>query len=169
MPDQTLYNNCRSEMKGQGNIVEYALLVFFIVIIIFVLIVFITGFQLFQIDTEAQKQSLDRTLSLSKQFMVSGYFTNKDSVFDDAKLTAATGLACSDFEKTFGSSWFLEVRTLDNKSQKECSMENYPDCNYWKICVKNNPKNISYIFPVNVFSKTDDMVSLASLKVGIYR
>lgn len=155
------------KLGGQGNILEYALLIFFIAIILFVIIVFLTGFQIFQIDTEFQKQGLDRALSLSKQLMGSQYFTSGDAIFDDAKLTAAGDVSCRDIEKIFGPEWFFEVRVFGSVQQRECTKENYPDCNYWEFCTKNL-RNISYVFPVNIFRKSGGMTEIGSLKVGIY-
>jgi len=154
-------------MKGQGNILEYALMIFFVMVIIFILIAFLTGFQLFQIDADFRKLGLDRAISLSKHFMSPGYFADEELVLDDARLTASAGL-CSELEGVYGHEWFIEARVFDNKQQAECNEAIYPECNYWRICAKNKA-NISYIFPVNIYRKASGQVALGSLKVGVYR
>ena len=153
-------------LAGQGNILEYALMVFFIVIIIFILILFLTGFQIFQFDSELQRQTLDRALYLSKQAMSSQFFTTKYAMFDGAKLAASTGM-CREFENSFGSEWFFQVSILGRGEKTPCTELNYPDCSQWDICVKNS-RNIYYTFPVNIYNKAKDIVDIGTLRVGVY-
>jgi hypothetical protein len=155
--------------KAQIGIMEYVLLTFFILVIIVAVILFFTGWQLFQMDLEKSKEAGDKTLSLTKQFLNTPYMVKENSVFDDGKLTALVSLSdvCKDLEAVFGFDWFLEITIFDNNSRIECVWGNYPDCNFWSLCKKNRT-HISYVVPVNVYRKTSERMDLGVLKVGVY-
>jgi hypothetical protein len=94
-------------------------------------------------------------------------FTNGDSMFDDAKLTAINAsITCEDLRKILGTGWYVKIKALDMDGEKPCKWNEYPDCNVWSICdyMADHKANI---FPVNVYRKVSDKVSLGMLEVGV--
>jgi hypothetical protein len=168
-------------MKGQTGMMEYILMVFFIMVIIVVLIIFLSGWQVTQLQLEKSKGSFDRALSVTKMALDSPYLVKEDSMFDDTKLASALrpGM-CEEMEKVFGQNWFLEVCTGECMGCEGecvvCEANAYdPDCNYWSLC-KSEGRYDAYVLPVNVYRKmayvyTDSVfprTDLGTLKVGVF-
>lgn len=151
-------------MKGQGKILEYAILVFFMAVILFLIISLLTGFQILQVERETQRQTLERALSISKRLYSSPYIADEELMLNGKKLTSASEISCAKLEDVFGPEWFMKVRLINGQALK-CSMSSYPECSYWEMCIKNK-KNISYVFPVNVM--INDKTMLAYMEVGVY-
>jgi len=156
--------------KAQASIMEYILLTFFILLIIVALMFFLSWWQFSQIGMEEHKLRVEKTLFLAKYVSNSPYFVKENSIFDDAKLTAVKSLGsdiCRDFEEVFGYNWFIRVRVFDDEAEIPCSWGNYPDCNVWDFCTKNQ-KNISRIIPVNIYRKILEENGIGIMEVGIY-
>jgi Tfp pilus assembly protein PilE len=161
------WNDMKTEkskfMKGQGQMLEYVLLMVFIVIVILALIFFLTWWQISQLSVEKSKNQQDRTLSLIKQFLDSPYMTKENSMFDDGKLTALAmtdneiDKSCQRLQAVYGTDWYAEIRLKDGKPPAKCDQMNYPDgtrdCNYWTLCEQQQGAKgkVSQIIPVNVY------------------
>jgi len=164
-------------MSGQASILEYALMTFFVLVVIIGLIIFLSYWQITQLGIEETKTRTDRVLFLTKHFLNSQQFVKRDSMFDDGKLTALVSLpnACEELQKVFGLDWFAEIRVLDGSATKECTWTNYPDCNSWSFCVESK-RNISYVVPTNIYRRIGYILTTGilgrtdtgTLEVGVY-
>lgn len=158
-------------MKGQANLMEHILLIFFIMVIIVAIILFMTSFQFSQISMEKAKTERDKALAIAKVLVNSQYFVKDDGVFDSGKLTAIKNMAdCRELERIFGSNWFLEVKVLDkNEVIIPCSWTNQ-NCNYWLLssCGNEGKKNISYVIPVNVYRTGIGRYDIGVATAGVY-
>ena len=148
-----------SQFKGQGQMLEYVLMMVFIVAVILGLIFFLTWWQISQLGVEQTKNQQDRALSLLKQFTDSPYMTKENSVFDDAKLTVLSSMipdACERLQGVYGTDWHAEIRLFDDNPLTKCTQTSYPDgireCNYWTICPDLPAKaKITRVIPVNIY------------------
>jgi hypothetical protein len=146
-------------MKSQGQMLEYVLMMVFIVAVVLGLIFFLTWWQISQLSVEQSRNQQDRALSLLKQLSNSPYLAKEDSVLDDAKLTVMSGMipdACSRLQKIYGTDWNAEVRLFDDKPLKPCTQSTYPDgnedCNYYTFCpVLPTKTRITRVIPVNIY------------------
>jgi len=175
-------------MKSQAAITEYLVLVIMIVLIAFIAVVLLFGFELLNTGTEQAKSRERRALFTLESFAAStalnGPQYQKGSFFEDARLTAAT---CGDLENLFGSGWWAEVRVLKDKAYCDslpvwrrskcqqdmrreenivCTKQNYPSCGIWRFCAREE-KMIYTSVPVNVYRKINNTVDLGILTVGI--
>lgn len=155
-------------MKGQAQLMEYVLLSFFIVLIIVMITVFLTSWQITSTSSEQRRLFYDRAEFLLRAFTNSPYI-NKDtykegSMLEDSKLTAIT---CEDLESLYGTGWFAEIESLG--SDIECSPETYDNyCGKWEYCKKEGNAAIFEI-PVNIYRKTTGEIDIGFLRVGLYR
>jgi len=157
--------------KGQSEIMEYILMVVFIVAAIIAIIIFLTWWNLQQFQMDAFKNRQDRIVGIGQYMMGDYMFTNGDSVFDDAKLTAINAsMNCDDLQKILGTNWYVKIKALDMGGEKPCKWNDYPDCNVWSICTyKENAKDrFGQNFPVNVYRKVWDKTALGVLYVEVY-
>ncbi len=164
-------------VSGQISILEYALLTFFVMVVIIGLIIFLSYWQVTQLGVEETRTRMDRALFLTKHFLNSQQFVKRDSMFDDGKLTALFSLpnACEELQEVFGLDWFAEIRVLDGNAPKECTWTNYPDCNYWSFCVEDK-SNRSYDVPTNIYRRIGYTLTtgvlgrtdIGILRVGVY-
>jgi len=159
------------QRKGQSEIMEYILMVVFIVAAIIAIIIFLTWWNLQQFQMDAFKNRQDRVVGIGQYIMGDYMFTNGDSVFDDAKLTAINAsMSCDDLQKILGTNWYVKIKALDMAGEKPCKWNDYPDCNVWSICTyKENAKDrLGQNFPVNVYRKVSDKTALGVLYVEVY-
>lgn len=160
----------RSERKGQVSIMEYILLTFFILMVILALIFFLSWWQLTQLGMEEHKLKMEKVFLAASHVTNSPYFVKENAIFDDAKLTAAKSLGpsiCKDFEKFLGFDWFIKIKSFEGDGDVPCTWMNYPDCNSWEFCTKNQ-KNTSRILPVNIYRKVSEKNAVGILEVGVY-
>lgn len=151
---------------------EYLLLSFFILMVILVMILFLTGWFFSQQGLEQQNIEKERALTMLERLTNSPLFVKENSVFDDSKLIAIQSLgetsACRDFQDLFGSGWFMELEVL-SRPGGDCDWSSYLNCGHWKlVCGRAGARNISYDLPVNIYRKVEDRTDLGSLKAGIY-
>jgi hypothetical protein len=67
----------------------------------------------------------------------------------------------------FGYNWFIKFRAFNGDEKIPCTWGNYPDCNAWEFCTKNQ-KNISRAIPVNIYRKIPEENGIGIMEVGIY-
>jgi hypothetical protein len=157
--------------KGQSEIMEYILMVVFIVAAIIAIIIFLTWWNLQQFQMDAFKNRQDRVVGIGQYMMGDYIFTDGDSVFDDAKLTAINAsMTCEDLQTILGPNIYVKIKVLDMNGDKPCKWNDYPDCNVWSICsYKENAKDrLGQNFPVNVYRKLTDKTALGILYVEVY-
>jgi len=157
--------------KAQSEIMEYVLMVVFVVAAIIGIILFLTWWNVQQLGMKSSENSQDRVLAIGQHLMADSMFVNGDYVFDDAKLTAlGASDVCASLQQMFGTGWYAQIRSLDMNGEKPCQWGNYPDCNSWTICTQKEkpPKVFAQNFPVNVYRKASDRMALAVLHVEVY-
>ena len=157
--------------KGQSEIMEYMLMVVFIVAAIIGIILFLTWWSGQQMEVESFKNKQDRVTSIAKSMMVESMLVDSQSIFDDAKLTSVNAVSgCDNLQDMYGKSWYAVIRSLDMPGEINCSWGGYPDCNTWRVCNYPSQKKSLLVqkFPVNVYRKLSDRVSFAILEVGVY-
>jgi len=153
--------------KAQAELLEYLLLVVFIVASIIGIILFISWWNAQQLNIQGFQNQEDRMLGIAQHIMTDQAFANGDSMLDDAKLTSIIALhACQELEGIFGVGWYAKVKSLDMEGEIPCSWSAYPECNSWTIC-DYKEKHIGQKFPVNVYRKVSDKVALGVLEVGV--
>ncbi len=155
---------------GQANIMEYILLTFFIVLIIAVLMLFVSGWL---VSTSLSKQSdydyrralfLTKLIANSPELNRKGY--SEGSMLEDSKLTVTT---CEQLRKTFWPDIFMKV-SIPGKNN--CTMydyiNNYDNCGLWEFCTMNgvDKEKISFEIPVNIYRRMSDKVEIGVLTVG---
>jgi len=157
--------------KGQSELMEYVLMVVFIVAAIIAIIFFLTWWNVQQFQMDAFKNRQDRVVGIAQYMMGDYMFTNGDSVFDDAKLTAINAsVTCEEMQKILGTGFYVKIKSLDMNGEKPCKWNEYPDCNAWSICgYKANARDrFGQNFPVNVYRKVSDKTALGVLYVEVY-
>ncbi|NIO22562.1 MAG: hypothetical protein GTN38_00860 [Candidatus Aenigmarchaeota archaeon] len=153
--------------KGQMHLMEYVLLAFFILMVIFLIIFFLMGWNIGTTSSRQHALQQQRATFLLKTFSNSPYL-NKEGfkeggMLEDSKLTV---LECSDLEELVGRGIFAEVKIID--SITECEQENYPRCGVWKFCSPGNKQFTAYDTPVNVYRTLTRDVEIGILTVGFY-
>jgi hypothetical protein len=160
------------KLKAQASMIEHILMVFFIVVIIIALMIFLTNFQFSQMEMEKKKTWSERSLALGKKFMNSQFTAKKESMLEDAKLASLLGFTCQELENIFGAGWFMEVKIFDSSGMViPCrSPDSFSACNYWSLssCSAAGGKNVSYIFPVNIYRKMFERSDIGTIKTGVY-
>jgi hypothetical protein len=177
-------------MTGQASLAEYLVLVLMIVLIAFIALLMVFGFQFLSVGSERMKGQERRSLFLLESFISSTALSNlqyqKGSVFDDSKLTVAS---CDELETLLGRGFWAEVRALPDESACDgmprwqmnvclrklregagttCTAQSYPDCSVWTFCQKNKRDRMVYrSVPVNIFRKMNGTLELGVLTVGI--
>jgi hypothetical protein len=157
--------------KGQSEIMEYMIMVLLIVAAIIGIILFLTWWGAQQLQIEGFKNRQDRVVSVAQQLMGDYTFADEESMFNDAKLTAANTTPCEELQKVIGEGWYARIKALDMEGNVPCRWDNYPDCNYWEFCgyrKENVNELLTQKFPVNVQRSATDKVALAVLEVGVY-
>lgn len=141
-------------IKGQTEMFEYVIGIFFIVLILIFVIFMLGSYQTGQIELERQKMEDLRTMASMKRFLSSPLFSKDDSILDDTKLFVAFGM-CSEMEEVFGKGWFARITILDGQPITPCPESVYSkECNYWVFCEENIEENKrAYDVPVNVYRK----------------
>jgi hypothetical protein len=160
----------RKARKAQASIMEYILLTVFIIMIIFALLIFLSWWQTSQLGMQEHRIKTEKTLFLARYLSTSPYFVKEGSVFDDAKLTAIKSLGpdiCKEFEGIFGYDWFIRIRSFSGEIERECTWTNYPDCNVWEFCTRDQ-KNTSMVIPVNIYRKVSERNDIGTMEVGVY-
>lgn len=161
----------RVQRKGQSEIMEYILVVVFIVAAILAIIFFLAWWNVQQFQMDEFKNRQDRIVGIGQYMMGDYMFTNGDSMFDDAKLTSINaGVTCEELQKILGKNWYVKITALDMNGDKPCKWNDYPDCNVWSMCDyrENARDSIGQNFPVNVYRKASDKVALGILHVEVY-
>lgn len=165
---------------GQANIMEYILLTFFIVLIIAVLMLFISGWL---VSTSMSKQSdyeyrralfLTKLIANSPELNREGY--PEGAMLEDSKLTTIT---CEQVRKMFWPDIFMKIKIPGKNT--DCTwasyVNDYSNCGLWyfceydKICGKwglcaANKEKILFETPVNIYRKMSDKVDIGILTVG---
>ncbi|MEE9323141.1 MAG: hypothetical protein V3U72_01220 [Candidatus Aenigmarchaeota archaeon] len=153
-------------MRGQAQLMEYVLLGFFVILIIVLITLFLTGWQISTTGSEQRKLVYAKAEFLLRAFTNSPYINKntykEGSMLEDSKLTSIT---CEDLEKLYGTGWFAEVESLEFSD--ECSGENYPLCGKWSYCKKEGDATIFEI-PVNIYRKTTGEIDIGFIRVGLY-
>ncbi len=161
--------------KGQIQLMEQIITLFFIIIIIVFIIFFLTVWQVSRANVEKNRVEQRRAMNILKRMIVSEYLVKENSMFDDSKLTSMLD-RCEDLEKLFGENWFAEIKIINGKNDIPCSPGVYDtNCNLWTYCKKKG-NFTSYILPVNVYRKVGwifrrgivPKVYPAYIKVGVY-
>jgi hypothetical protein len=154
---------------------EYMLMVVFIVASVIGIILFLTWWNVVQLDAKKTDNLDNRAEGLTQQLKGDYMLTTADSVFDDAKLTSLipAGVKCSDLEKEFGSNWYAKIVALDMDGETPCTWDNYPGCNTWSLCLKKEKSDVDTLwgkqpFPVNVYRKSMDKMAMGVLYVEVY-
>lgn len=156
------------KLKAQYEIMEYIFMTVFLIVVIIGLMLFLFWWNFSQFKIEEIKNKDNRIISIARYIMVDPVFVNEDSIFDDAKLTAINmTIKCKELEDILGDGWYLKIKSLDLEGEKYCNWLRYPDCNFWVIC-KENKDHISQKFPVNIYRKISDKISIGILEVGVY-
>jgi|GEM_PF-771928 len=152
-----------TRFKGQAQMLEYLLMMVFIVAVVLGLILFLTWWQISQLSVEKTKNQQDRALSLIKEFLDSPYMTKENSMFDDGKLTALAMMdneidrSCQRLRAVYGDDWYAEIRLNDGKPLTKCTQMKYPDgendCNHWTLCEEREDvkARVAHTIPVNVY------------------
>ncbi len=159
--------------KGQASIMEYIMLTFFILVVILGLLFFLSWWQFSQLGMEEHKVNTEKVFFTARYVSNSPYFVKENSVFDDAKLTAAMSMGkslCTRMESVFGYNWFIRINVFEGDTDVLCTWSSYPDCNYWEFCTdpKDDRKKTSRILPVNVYRKISEQNGIGTIEVGIY-
>lgn len=175
--------------KGQAGIMEYILLTFFIMVIVVILIIFVSGWQISQLEMGQAQDKTRKILTLTQNVLNSQMFVKGSGMFDDSKLHALSDLEnpnnpdldiCTDLEQAFGMNWYLEVHTLG--CDRDCiGPTGYGVCCSWTICKPPDLETGEYqvdilSLPVNVYRKTGfdlgdstlPRVDVGLAKVGVY-
>ncbi len=168
----------KPKLKGQMGMMEYIMLTFFIMVIVIVLIFFLGGWQMTQVEMEKIRGRSDKALALMKEVSASPLLVRSNQVFDDTKLMVTLERECSELEDIFGADIFFEVTVIG--CNVTCnSTEDYPGCCSWSFCKKEG-RTTAYDLPVNVYRKLGHLgelenkkglfgtVELASLTAGVY-
>ena len=158
------------------GIMEYVLMTFFIMVVIVILIVFLSGWQVSQLRVEKQKTRTDAVMSAMKNALSSEFLTRGNSEFDDAKLLAMMSEGCASLEKILGKGAFLEITVFTTENIPCVPGEYDPDCSQWSFCVRPGGKFEAFYIPVNVYRKMgttlkDGIISRTDIgiaKVGVY-
>ena len=160
--------------KGQSELMEYMLMLVFIVAAVIGIIIFLTWWNVTQFQMQGSKNRQDRVLSIGQDMMADYTLSDGESVFDDSKLTSLLALgpvdSCKGIEAIYGTSWYVKIKALDMGGETKCDWTTYPNCNVWEICSpKAHPESVSaQSFPVNVYRKVSGKVALAVLRVEAY-
>ncbi len=165
--------------RGSVEMMEYMFLTLFVIVIVIALVIFLSWWNISQMDVEKSKAELDKTLVLAKSLASSPFLARSDSMMDDGKLTALQEMrqdACSAIGGIYGAKWFAVVRLLDGSNDTLCSSTNYPDCNYWQFCKTESKNYRSYVVPVNIYRNIGTVLStgvlgrtyIGSIEVGVY-
>jgi len=169
-----------SSNKGSVEMMEYMFLTLFVIFIIIAFVIFLSWWNVSQLDVEKSSVELDKTLVLTKSLVSSPFLARDDSMLDDGKLTALQEMgqdACSSIGSIYGADWFAVIHLYDGNNDTLCSTANYPDCNYWSLCKKPDEKNYrSYVVPVNIYRNIGVVLStgvlgrsyVGSIEVGVY-
>jgi hypothetical protein len=161
-------------VRGQTDIMEYAVLVVMIMFVILFVVALIFGFQMIQTGSEKSKDIEAESLFVLRNMISSPIMNNpqyqKGSVLDDAKLTVMT---CEDVEALFGEGVWVQVVSFFEKPDcdvpgmspgevYECTqsfddiaaVENtectgagqnaYPQCGKWTFCEDNRAERMIY-------------------------
>jgi len=171
----------KAGMKGQSQMLEYVLLMVFVVAVILMLMLFLTWWQLSQLKVEESKGQQGKALSMLNLMLDSPYLAKENSMLDDGKLTVLSSIidGCDELKKVYGEGWHAEVMLLDGKPRSKCTQASYPECNYWSICPEQQSEGrISRVIPVNVYrnigfvlnvtNEALPRVYLATLNVTVY-
>jgi len=157
--------------KGQSEIMEYVLMIVFIVAAIMAIIFFLTWWNLEQFKADAFKNKQDRIAGIAQYMMGDYMFTNGESIFDDAKLTAINAtITCEDLQKILGTGWYVKIKALDMEGEAPCKWNAYPGCNVWSMCGQRQDvtDRLGQNFPVNVYRKVTDKTALGIMYVEVY-
>ena len=159
----------KGSSKGQAHLMEYVLLSFFVLLVIVLITLFLTGWQMSTIGSEQRRVTYAKAEFLLRAFTNSPYINKntfeEGSMLEDSKLTAIT---CAELEKLYGTGWYAEVETLASSDvPEECSLENYPLCGKWSYC-KHEGEAIAFDIPVNIYRKTNGEIDIGRLTVGLY-
>jgi len=157
---------------GQTHMMEYILLVVFIIILMVAFMILMTVFHIGGIKSEQSENVYKQSISITRFILNAPYFNNPNyddgSVLDDSKLTVAN---CTELRKVLGRNWFALVKIPpDGGPEILCNISNYPQCNSWVICNKTNVRIGTCIheIPVNIFRKMSNDVNIGILVVGLY-
>lgn len=150
-------------MRAQLQLMEFLVLAFFIVGLIFFIIIFMGGYQLDELDR--QKVTLDnqKILAVAKQFYSTPLFSSEKGILQKERLDSFIG-NCGQLQEIFSKGWFIQLTVLDGRPRSECSKQK-ADCNLYSFC-KEERAFTSLDIPVNFES---DRLYAANLVVGVYR
>lgn len=173
-----------SRAKGSVELMEYMFLTLFVIFIVIAFVIFLSWWNVSQMDVEKSGMELDKTLVLTKSLISSPFLAREDSMLDDGKLTVLQAMGqdtCTSIGSIYGADWFAVIRLLDGRNDTPCNQTSYPDCNYWSLCKKDlsapGAKNYrSYVVPVNIYRNMGMVLTtgvlgrsyVGSIEVGVY-
>ncbi len=155
---------------GQARMMEYMVLVIFIIMLLLAFMIMLTVHQVGSIKKAGRENTYAQSLMITRFMLNTPYLNNprnaEGSMFDDSKLTAAL---CEELEKIIGGGWFAWVR-IPSPDEKICDKTTYPDCNKWIICEKKTQKAETCVHevPVNIYRKLSNEIEIGTLTVGLY-
>lgn len=165
--------------KGSVEMMEYMFLTLFVIVIVIAFVIFLSWWQVSQMNVEKSRMELDKTLVLTKTLLSSPFIAREDSMLDDGKLTIMQEMgedACQRIRSMYGAEWFAVIRLFDGSNDTLCSTSNYPDCNYWVFCKDARKDYRSYMVPVNIYRNIGAVLTtgvlgetyVGSMEVGMY-
>ena len=110
--------------KGQSEIMEYVLMVLFIVASVIAIILFLTWWNTQQLQMQGSQDRADSIVSLAQHLQADYMFISQDSMFDDSKLTSIGTDACARLQQLFGEGWYARIKSLDMEGDVPCTCEN---------------------------------------------
>jgi len=154
-------------MKAQIHLMEYVLLSFFVLLIIVMITLFLTGWQMSTINSEQTRVTNAKAEFLLRAFANSPYINKntykEGSMLEDSKLSS---INCEDLQKIYGEEWFAQIETLEFTD--ECTQDNYPSCGKWTFCKKEGDA-IVFELPVNIYRTMTGEIDIGKLYVGLYK
>ncbi len=137
--------------KGQIEITELLLIIFFIIAILVAAMFVFAGFQTWQFGSEKNKERDTKAIRLMQRLIDSEILTDRNSLFNEKKLLAI-GKDCKSLQKLFGRGWYMEIAVLDGKEGAECGNRNYDSCNFYAVCREfhSGQQVTAFDLPVNV-------------------
>ncbi|MBU0953763.1 MAG: hypothetical protein KKA90_05110 [Nanoarchaeota archaeon] len=166
--------------KAQSELMNYVFLTFLLMVAVTMIIIFLIGWQVTQLNFEKSKGITDRALFLLKYTTATPLLVKDVSLFDDRKLAmfAVGGEETCTKLASFvgGGDWFFNVTVFDGKAPVRCAPGEVTNCNQWSFCEQSGRKFTAFALPVNVYrtfaitTPTDFLTQtdLGVVTVGVY-
>ncbi|HLD56874.1 MAG TPA: hypothetical protein VJA47_01115 [archaeon] len=165
--------NISKKLKGQFGIMEYILLSVFLIAILVIGMLMLSGFENLKAKGQTTKEIASRQLLSLGIFSHSNLFTKAENQLDDSKLQASIEEdGCDALEKLIGQQACLEVEALlpSVREENECNPATYPECNKWTVCKEVCTTKTGfriYTMPVNIFRKIQNRIDLGVITLKV--